>query len=62
MRTILGHGGIVRGYIRETANGQTLYAPGGRVLGYYNETANQTTDAGGRLIGYGNLLLILLED
>jgi hypothetical protein len=62
MNPILGTGGKVRGYLKETANGQTLLAPGGRVLGYYDEGSNRTMTAGGILIGYGNVLLTLLED
>ena len=62
MNPILGSGGKVRGYLRETSTGATLLAPGGRVLGYYNESTNSTTDAGGSFIGYGNQLLVLLED
>jgi len=62
MNAILGGGGTVRGYLRETSTGVTLLAPGGRVLGYYNENTNITTNAGGSFIGYGNQLLILLED
>lgn len=62
MNPILGSGGKVRGYLKETSNGQTLLAPGGRVLGYFNENTDITTNAGGRIIGYGNVLLTLLED
>jgi hypothetical protein len=62
MNSILGSGGKVRGYLKETSNGQALYAPGGRCLGYYNEKTKSTTNAGGTFIGYGNVLLTLLED
>ena len=62
MNPILGTGGKVRGYLKETANGQTLLAPGGRVLGYFLEDKNMTTTPGGNLVGYGNILLTLLED
>jgi hypothetical protein len=62
MNAIKGQGGKVLGYIKDTSTGQTLLATGGRVLGYFNESANSTTDGGGRFIGYGNQLMILLED
>ena len=62
MRPILGAGGKVRGYLRETSTGATLLAPGGRVLGYYIRVTNSTTTAGGSFIGYGNQLMTLLED
>lgn len=62
MNAILGTGGKVRGYLKENANGQVLLAPGGRVLGYYLEDKNMTTTPGGTLVGYGNVLLTLLED
>lgn len=62
MNPILGQGGKVRGYLKETSNGQTLLAPGGRVLGYFNENTDTTTDAGNSFIGYGNQLILLLED
>ena len=62
MNPILGTGGKVRGYLKETSNGQTLLAPGGRVLGYYVEEKNMTMTPGGTLVGYGNILLTLLED
>ena len=62
MNAIRKPNGEVKGYLRETLNGQMLITPGGRVLGYYNNTTNQTTDPGGRVIGFGNLLLTLLEE
>lgn len=62
MTPILGTGGKVRGYLKETSNGQTLLALGGRVLGYYSEEKNMTVTPGGTLVGYGNILLTLLED
>ena len=62
MNTILGSGNKVRGYLKETSNGQTLLAPGGAVLGYYLEDKNMTTTPGGTLVGYGNVLMTLLED
>ncbi len=62
MNPIKGAGGTIRGYIKETSTGQTLFAPGGKVLGYYNESMDITTTAGGRFIGYGNQLMTLIED
>jgi hypothetical protein len=62
METILGPGGKLRGYLKETGFGQTLLGKGGLVLGYYNEESNSTTTPGGRFIGYGNQLMTLLED
>jgi hypothetical protein len=62
METILGPGGKLRGYLKETNTGQTLLGAGGRVLGYYNESTNSTTTPGGQFIGYGNQLFVLLED
>lgn len=59
---IYGPGGKLRGYLKETKTGATLLAPGGRVLGYYNKNTNTTTDGGNMFIGYGNQLLLLLED
>jgi hypothetical protein len=61
MQAILATGGKVRGYIKETANGQTLLAPGGQTLGYYLEDKNMTITPGGNLIGFGNQLMLLLE-
>lgn len=61
METILGPGGKLRGYLKETANGQAILAPGGRVLGYYDSEKNMTLTPGGTLIGYGNQLMTLLD-
>jgi len=62
MDTILGPGGKLRGYLKETGSGQTLLGAGGKVLGYYNEETNSTTNGGNKFIGYGNQLMLLLED
>ena len=62
MKPILGSGGKVRGYLKETSTGQTLLAPGGRVLGYYVEEKDMTMTPGGALVGYGNQLMVLLEE
>ena len=62
MRPILGTGGKVRGYIRESGDKKELLAPGGQLLGYYNETTDQTLYPGGRLYSYGDCLMELLED
>jgi hypothetical protein len=62
MRPIIGPGGKLRGYIRETSTGKTLLAPGGRVLGYYDEEKDQTYQPGSVFYGYGDQLMDLLED
>jgi len=62
MRTLLGPGGKIRGYIRESGDRKELLAPGGRLLGYYLESSDQTLLPGGRLYGYGEQLMDLLED
>ena len=62
MKPIIGSGGKLRGYLRETGDRIELLAPGGRVLGYYLIGADQTIKTGGSLVGYGNLLMSLLED
>ena len=61
MKTILGPGGKVRGYILETSTGKTLLGKGSRVLGYYNENTDQTLRPGGSLYSYGDCLVELLE-
>jgi hypothetical protein len=51
------------GYIRESADRIELLAPGGKLLGIYLRMHDQTIRPGsGGLIGYGNLLMTLLED
>ena len=62
MRTILGPGGKLRGYVRESGDRKELLSAGGRVLGYYDETNNMTYETGGRFVGYGDQLIDLLED
>jgi hypothetical protein len=62
MRTILGHGGKCRGYIKENADRKELLAPGGELKGYYIKATDQTLYPGGRLYSYGDCLMELLED
>lgn len=62
MNPILAPGGKLRGYIRETSEGQEILAPGGRLLGYYDESQDKTFLVGGRFYGTGNQLTALLED
>ena len=62
MRTILGPGAKLRGYIKETSEGKQLLSAGGRLLGTYNENIDQTLLPGGSLYGYGDQLMDLLED
>ena len=62
MKTILGPGGRLRGYIQEIGDRRILLAPGGRVLGYYIRSTDITILPGGALVGYGDQLMDLLED
>jgi hypothetical protein len=60
---ILGRGGKLLGYLRETSDRIELHCPGGRLWGIYLINQNQTIRPGsGGLVGYGNLLLTRLED
>jgi len=60
---ILGRGGKLLGYLRETSDRIELLSPGGRLLGIYLINQDQTIrPGGGGLVGYGNLLVTLLED
>lgn len=62
MRPILGPGAKLRGYLRECGDRIELLAPGGRLLGIYLKGQNQTIRPGaGGLVGYGNLLMSLLD-
>lgn len=62
MKSILGPGGKLRGYIRESGDKTELLAPGGRVLGYYIKRDNMTIEPGGKFVGYGNQLMLLMEE
>ena len=74
MKPIIGSGGKLRGYLREnpapmsdiaagSGDRVELLSPGGRLLGIYLSGPDQTIrPGGGGLVGYGNLLLSLLED
>lgn len=62
MKPIIGRGGKLLGYIRQTPTGKELLSPGGRLLGYYDEKRNQTLRPGGSLHSYGDTLMELLED
>jgi hypothetical protein len=62
MREIRAPGGNVRGYLKEVGDRTELIAKGGRLLGFYDHTKNQTIASGGRVIGWGNQLMTLLED
>lgn len=62
MKPIQGPGGKLKGYIKETAEGQDLLAPGGRLLGKYIESKDVTLLPGGVFYGYGNQLMLLLCD
>jgi hypothetical protein len=63
LKTIIGKGGKVLGYLRDCGDKIELLAPGGRLLGIYLKSADQTIrPGGGGLVGYGNLLMTLLEE
>jgi hypothetical protein len=63
MTPIIKKGGEVIGYTRECGDRIELLAPGGKLLGVFLITQNQTIlPGGGGLVGYGNLLMTLLED
>ncbi|HNQ88447.1 MAG TPA: hypothetical protein PKM73_07535 [Verrucomicrobiota bacterium] len=62
MKSIIGRGGRILGYLRESDDRIELIAPGGRLLGVYLKNDDMTVRPGGGLVGYGNLLLTLLED
>lgn len=62
MKAIIGPGAKLRGYIRECGDRVELLAPGGRILGYYLKTTKLTVRPGGALVGFGDVLLTLLED
>ena len=63
MTPIIKKGGEVIGYTRESGDRIELLAPGGKLLGIFMIKQNQTIrPGGGGLVGYGNLLMSLLED
>lgn len=63
MKPIIGRGGKLLGHLRESEDRIELLAPGGRLLGIYLKQADQTIRPGaGGLVGYGNVLMSLLED
>lgn len=62
MNPITSPGGTVRGYLKEAGDRTELIAPGGRLLGFYDHVKNQTIATGGKVIGSGNQLMILLEN
>ena len=62
MKPIIGAGGKLRGYIKESGDRIELLAPGGRLLGIYLASSDQTIRPGGGFVGYGNELMTLLED
>lgn len=62
MKPILGKGAKLLGYIRESGDRIELLSSGGRLLGIYLKGPNQTIRPGGSgLVGYGNLLMSLLD-
>lgn len=50
------------GYIEETNYGEVLLSPTNDRLGEYYRRDNSTRDASDRLVGYGNLLALLLDE
>lgn len=62
MTPILGPGAKLRGYLLEDSTTIKLLKPGGMVLGIFHKLHGYTTTGGNAFIGYGNLLLTLLED
>lgn len=62
MKPILGKGGRLLGYLRESGDRIELIEPGGRLLGIYIRNDNMTIRPGGAFEGYGNVLLTLLHD
>jgi hypothetical protein len=60
-KVILGPGAKLRGYLREGGDRFELLSPGGRLLAVYLVTHNQTIRPSGQFVGYGNLLMTLLE-
>ena len=63
MTPIIKAGGKVVGYTRECGDRIELLAPGGKLLGIYLIKQDQTIRPGaGGLVGYGNLLMTLLEE
>ncbi len=62
VKPILGPGAKVRGYLRESGDRIELLSPGGRLLGIYLVMHDHTIRPGGQFVGYGNQLLVLLEE
>jgi len=61
MKIILGPGAKCRGYLLEDSSTIKLLSAGGRVLGIYHKAHDFTTTAGNLFVGYGNMLLTLLD-
>jgi hypothetical protein len=55
-------GGRIVAYLREANDRIELIGLGGKLLGTFLKHQNVTLHPGGRLVGYGNLLLTLVED
>jgi hypothetical protein len=62
MTPIIKAGNRVVGYFRECGDKIELIAVGGKLIGIFLVKHNQTIRSGGAFVGYGNLLLTLLED
>lgn len=61
MKPLIGPGGKLRGYIRESGDRRELLAPGGQVLGIYLGDKDQTVRPGAIFFGFGDQLMALLE-
>lgn len=53
--------GAVLGHVQQQGPFLYMYDRGGKVLGRYDPNTNATYDAGGMLVGYGNVLGSLLR-
>lgn len=62
MTPIVGSGSKLRGYFLEDSSTIKLLSVGGRCLAIYNKVHDFTTTPANSFIGYGNLLLTLLDD
>jgi hypothetical protein len=62
MKTIVAPGGKVRGFINEVGNQKQLISKSGRMIGYYDEVQDKTYLTGGRMYGFGDQLMALLEE
>jgi len=62
MKKILGPGAELKAYEHDTGPEIVLLTGAGVVLGRYLKAADITVTDGGKLVGYGNLLMSLLPE